>query len=136
MLLALRWQILWFFWILVIVLTTTLPWHNFQGVSHWDMVWIPFQDASFSLRFFIDLIGNIMLYVPFGYLYVRSRPTLTMGVFVWALLLASLLSVGTEIVQVFSQYRVPTITDVFSNIMGASFGVALVIVMSKSSDGS
>ncbi len=137
MLLALRWQILWIFWILVIVLATTTPWHNFQGHSHWNMVhWIPFQDASFSLRFFIDLIGNVMLFVPFGYLYVRSRPTLTMGVFVWALLLASLLSVSTEIVQVFSHNRIPSTTDVCSNIIGASFGVALVIVMSKSGDGS
>ncbi len=77
-----------------------------------------------------------MLFVPFGYLYVRSRPTLTMGVFVWALLLASLLSVSTEIVQVFSHNRIPSTTDVCSNIIGASFGVALVIVMSKSGDGS
>ncbi len=137
MLLALRWQILWIFWILVIVLATTTPWHNFQGHSHWNMVhWIPFQDSSFSLRFFIDLIGNVMLYVPFGYLYVRSRPILSIEIILWAILLASLLSVSTEIFQVFIHSRTPTMTDVCSNILGASFGVALVIVMSKSGDGS
>ena len=113
-----------------------MPWHNFQGHSHWSGVrWIPFQDASFTVRFFLDFIGNLSLYVPFGYLYGRSRPTLSMGVFVWAILSASLLSVSTEIVQVFSHNRIPSMTDVCSNIMGASLGVALQIAMSKSSDG-
>ena len=99
------------------------------------MRWIPFQDASFSLRFFIDLIGNVMLYVPFGYLYVRSRPILSIEIILWAILSASLLSVSTEIVQVFSHNRIPSMTDVCSNIIGASLGVALQIAMSKSLDG-
>jgi len=120
---------------MVIVLATTMPWSDL-GHPHWFLMsWIPFQDASFSLRFFLDFIGNIFLYVPFGYLYVRSRPTLSIRVFVWAILLAGFLSVNTEIFQVFFHSRVPTMTDVCSNIMGASFGAALVIVMSKSGDG-
>ena len=48
---------------------------------------------------------------------------------------ASLLSVSTEIVQGFSHNRIPSMTDVCSNIMGASLGAALQIAMSKSSDG-
>jgi len=57
-----------------------------------------------------------------------------MGVFVWAILSASLLSVSTDIFQVFSHNRIPSMTDVCSNIMGASLGIALQIAMSKSSD--
>ena len=128
MLLTLRWRILWILWMLVIVLVTTTPWHDFQGHSHWGMVrWIPFRDASLTLRFFFDLVGNLFLYVPFGYLSLRSCGTVSRGVVLWTILLAGLLSVCTELFQVFMHNRIPAITDVFANITGASLGIVLLI---------
>jgi VanZ family protein len=68
-----------------------------------------------------DQLLNFAYYIPFGV------ATAILG---WqpGLITASagLLSGGTEVIQVFSTDRVPSVTDVLLNVGGAVVGVALV----------
>lgn len=131
----LRWRTLWIIWILVVGLVTTFPWSGLQGLqghSHWDNVrWIPFYTDSPSLRFFLDIVANLLFFLPFGYLYVRSEVTEPRAVFLRVTLLAALLSVGVELVQVFSHSRIHSTTDICTNVIGAAIGAAIARKASK-----
>ena len=122
-------------WILVVVVTTTLPWSGLQGLqghSHWGNVrWIPFYPELLSLRFVRDIVVNLFLFVPLGYLYVRSQVTMPSAMFLRITLLAALLSVGVELVQVFSHTRIPSTTDICVNVIGAAIGAAIARKVSK-----
>ena len=122
-------------WILVVVVTTTLPWSGLQGLqghSHWGNVrWIPFYLESLSLRFILDIVVNLLLFVPFGYLYVRSQVTMSSAIFLRISLLAMLLSVSVELIQVFSHTRLPSMTDICTNVIGATMGAVIARKVSK-----
>jgi len=116
----------------VVGFVTTLPWSNLQGHSHWDNVrWIPFLADSISLRLIRDIVINLFLFVPFGYLYVRSRLSVHVTVFLRVTLMAVLLSISVELVQVFSHTRIPSMTDVCTNVIGAAIGAAIAGKASK-----
>ena len=113
-------------WILVVVVATTMPWSNFRDHSHWDKVrWIPFYAESLSLRFLFDIAVNLLLLLPFGYLYVRSQVTKPRAVFLRVTLLAALLSAGAELAQVFSHNRIPSMTSICTNVIGAAMGAVI-----------
>lgn len=122
-------------WTLVVVVTTTLPWSGLQGLqghSHWGNVrWIPFYPEVLSLRFVRDIAVNLFLFVPFGYLYVRSQVTMPSAIFLRIALWAALLSVGVELIQVFSHTRIPSTTDICTNVMGAAIGAVIARKVSK-----
>ncbi len=129
---VLEWRKLWILWVLVIVFVSTMPWSDFQGHSHWDLVrWIPFHDDPPTPRTLFDVVGNLLLYMPFGYLYVRYRLCLNGMVFLRVTLLAALFSVGGELFQVFTHYRIASVTDVCSNVIGAAIGVAIAMKLIK-----
>ena len=122
-------------WILVVVVTTTLPWSGLQGLqghAHWGNVrWIPFYPEVLSLRSVRDIVVNLSLFVPFGYLYVRSQITMPRTMFLRITLLAVLLSIGVELVQVFSHTRIPSTTDICVNVIGAAIGAVIARKVSK-----
>ncbi|HKW85822.1 MAG TPA: VanZ family protein [Nitrospiraceae bacterium] len=122
-------------WVVVIAVTTTIPWSGLQGLqghSHWSNVrWIPFYAYSSFLRFILDIAVNLLLFVPFGYLYVRSQVTMPSAVFLRVTLLAALLAAGVELVRVFSHTRIPSTTDICSNIIGAVIGATIARKVSK-----
>ena len=122
-------------WILIVVVATTLPWSGLQGLqghSHWGNVrWIPFYLESLSLRFILDIVVNLLLFVPFGYLYVRSQVTMSSAIFLRISLLAMLLSVSVELIQVFSHTRLPSMTDICTNVIGATMGAVIARKVSK-----
>src|SRR5437763_144971 len=130
-----NWRTSLILWILVVVVTTTLPWSGLQGLqghSHWGNVrWIPFYPEVLSLRFVRDIVVNLILFVPFGYLYVRSQLTMPNAIFFRTTLLAALLSVGVELVQVFSHTRIPSTTDICVNVIGAVIGALISRQVSK-----
>ena len=122
------WRLLWILWVLLVVLVTTIPWSEFQGHSHWDMVrWIPFEDAALTRRSFFDIVTNVLLFVPFGYCYVRFQPRVDRGTFLRLILLAATLSGGGELFQVFCHNRIPSMTDISTNIIGAAIGSVIVM---------
>ena len=111
-------------WTVVIVGATTLPWSDYTGHSHWDHVrWMPFCERPLVAT---DIVLNVILFVPFGFLLMwagstaRSarRATLT-------LILAAALSISAEYFQVYCHNRIPSATDVCTNVLGAGLGILI-----------
>jgi len=118
------WWILWGTWTIVILGVTLPPFKYFVGHAHWDMVrWIPFYDHPLVP---FDMIANIILFVPFGYLLKRALSGRS-GRQAWILtfLLAGGISTAIEIYQIFCHNRVPSTTDIVTNLLGAIIGVLL-----------
>jgi len=122
------WWLLWFLWIGVIVGVTTLPWSDFQGHSHWSSVsWLPFADLELSFSFFFDLLANIILFFPFGWMLVLARsqhPPISLRL---VLLLAGVLSTSVELFQSFCHGRIASATDLFTNSLGAILGASVAL---------
>jgi glycopeptide antibiotics resistance protein len=107
----------------LVIAGVVLPWSSFQPHSHWGrVVWLPFSTPPpLTAR---DVIVNVLLYVPFGFLYAWPRPG-SARVFLWSAVWAASLSIATEWTQVFSHARFPSATDVLLNTIGSAMGVAL-----------
>jgi glycopeptide antibiotics resistance protein len=109
---------MWLGWIALIV-AIVVPWGDFQGHTHWRKVaWIPFVSPPVRIT---DVVGNVLLYMPFGYGYRRVfRSSST----IWpAMLLAATLSGTTEATQLYSHWRFPSATDVTTNLLGTLCGL-------------
>ena len=88
-----------------------------QNHSHWSRVqWIPFVTPPIKL---IDIVVNILLYMPFGYWFVRAGGRQRTGL---AAVCAAALSLVTEWTQLYSHSRFPSLTDVTNNIIGSALG--------------
>jgi glycopeptide antibiotics resistance protein len=111
---------LWGWWSLVVVVVS-LPWIGCTTTPQWNRVHaVPFTDPEDSPR---DLVVNVALFVPFGFLFGTRRhgaPAM-----VQAALAAAAVSVFAEAPQLFSTKRNPSGTDVFYAMAGAAAGAAL-----------
>ena len=106
---------LWGWWVLVIWLVC-LPWPGMTPYAGRDVQLVPFAGAADRPR---DVIANVVLFVPFGYLFAaahprRGYPTL--------LVAAAAVSLTAEALQLFSPARFPSATDIFVNTGGALVG--------------
>ena len=111
-------------WTAVIVGVTTLPWSNYVGHPHWDHVrWIPFHDHPLAAT---DITLNIVLFVPFGFLlmWIGSRVPSAKKT-ISTLVLAAALSISVEYFQVYCHNRIPSATDILTNVLGAGAGIFL-----------
>jgi glycopeptide antibiotics resistance protein len=88
----------------------------------------PFRSIAADLRlggqqFFVNLLGNIVAFVPMGALppLIRKRRTALWHVVVFCLAL----SLSIEIAQFFSGRRVPDVDDLILNALGGAIGYAL-----------
>ena len=108
----------WPFWLWTgLILLLVLPWTSFQSHTHWQRVaWIPF--VSPPVR---DVVANVLLYVPWGYLFVRQMPYARRHIWI-VVMLAAVLSFSTEASQLYSHGRFPSATDLICNIFGALAG--------------
>ena len=113
-------RVRWLLWILVIV-AIVAPWRDFQNHTHWsNVVWIPFVSKPWRIG---DAIANVLLYLPFGYLYARQSRRHGAG---WrAIVFAAVLSLSTEYAQLYSHSRFPSLTDVTCNLLGAYAGLRI-----------
>jgi glycopeptide antibiotics resistance protein len=110
-------------WVALLVITPTLPWTDFVGHSHWDNVqWIPFQDFRMAPTTLIDIVGNIGWFAIFGYLFHYRRDDRSVASLKPAILVALSLSLLLEGFQVFCHNRIPSMTDVTCNVLGAALG--------------
>lgn len=82
------------------------------------------QAAAF--RAFVDLAGNVGVYVPLGLLVMAAwrRPWLGMAS-------GLLVGGGCELVQLFEPGRVASLTDVLTNTAGGVLGAALLVAGSR-----
>ena len=120
-------------WALFIALVGTFPFTNFVGHSHWEYIqWLPTADNFLSRRFLFDIVANVALFLPLGYLLERSRSTTTArrSLFL-AVGVAGLLSLSMEWFQVYCHNRYPSPTDVASNVTGSLIGTFLSIHRNK-----
>ena len=114
------WCLAWLGWV-ALILTAVMPWGDFQNHPHWmNVVWVPRVDTLHKL---LDVLGNVLLYVPFGYGFVRGFQAQSAR---WAgVLLAAVLSIVSEGTQLYSHSRVPSLPDILCNTSGAWVGVHL-----------
>lgn len=96
-----------------------VPWGDVTNHTHWGKVaWIPFGPP---FRPF-DIVANVLVFVPFGASWKQSgfhSSKLQLGA---ALVAAGVLSIGAEWLQVYSHSRIPSATDVVTNLLGALAG--------------
>jgi glycopeptide antibiotics resistance protein len=97
------------------------PWRSFRirpSLEHVEL--IPFLDGSPRTQ-----ILNLLVFVPLGFIGIRlgwsSRTVALVGSGVSAL---------TELLQLFSTRRHPSVTDLILNTTGAMIGIALAIAWS------
>ena len=116
--------LLWF-WLTVLFLTPMLLQSNFVGHPHWDSIrWVPFQDFSFSLAMIIDVLGNTAWFMPFGYLlhyWTKANASPFQSIATVAVVACGV-SLLIEFFQVFCHNRIPSMTDVVCNVLGAGIG--------------
>ena len=108
------------------IVVVVVPWWSFQNHSHWARIrWMPFISPPVRPG---DIMGNVLLYVPFGYFaYSNSRHRGRLA----GVGGAALLSCMTEFTQVFSHGRFPSVQDVLMNVVGGAIGVALAASSSR-----
>jgi glycopeptide antibiotics resistance protein len=102
----------------ILIGVCVVPWMDLQNHTHWSKVqWIPFVTPPVKV---VDIVVNVVLYLPFGYWFVRwagRRRSLL------AVVSAASLSLATEWTQLYSHSRFPSLTDVTCNVIGAIVGV-------------
>jgi glycopeptide antibiotics resistance protein len=76
----------------------------------------------------VDILANIVLYIPFGYVAAVSHRGLTRRLIV-SMSTAGVLSFILETSQLFSVTRYPSATDLACDIAGAAAGAVLASVM-------
>lgn len=118
------WYRLWLFWATVILLTGILPLSNFVGQPEWTNIhWFITTNDVLHRRFFLDILLNIAVYIPFGFFYARYALTNGCRKPSRAILFALLLSGSIEFYQVFCEHRFPSMLDLLNNTAGAIIGV-------------
>ncbi|MET0515167.1 MAG: VanZ family protein [Nitrospiraceae bacterium] len=126
---------LWIAWTIFILMVGVLPLSNFVGHSHWQYIkWVPTQEQLESppivLDLFADVVANILLFVPFGFLYtirLQGRKGSYAAVFVLALILSG----GIELYQVYCHNRSTSLLDLIDNVAGALLGMHLALKWSE-----
>ncbi|MGQ0667006.1 MAG: VanZ family protein [Nitrospiraceae bacterium] len=118
--------LLWF-WLVGLALAPLFPLSNFVGHPHWDIIrWIPFQDFSLSPRMLVDVFGNIVWFMIFGYLlhYWMTEEAFVSRSIAPIILITAGISISIEFFQIFCHNRIPATTDVICNVIGAGLGAA------------
>ena len=124
------WRGIFLGWVVLIILGSSYPW--LLGPPQWARIrWVPFLDVLHSHWLLGDVIVNFILYVPLGYSYARGGSPTGRKLIFEAGLVGALLSGSCELYQVFSPVRVPSMTDVFTNIIGALAGALIAGIMSR-----
>ena len=81
---------------------------------------VPFQNASV-----IDMVVNLLLFIPFGTLLVLLIPDLGYARVSYSILTIGIISSAFELWQLFVPARTASVTDVILNTMGGAIGAFL-----------
>jgi glycopeptide antibiotics resistance protein len=112
-------------WGLFIVYATTLPFDfsasNEQVAARLRLTW----ESPLRVRGRADAIGNVLLFVPWGFLlaiWENRRGMSFVGALVTCLLSAAALSASVEFTQLFAPTRFASVIDVATNTLGSVAG--------------
>jgi VanZ family protein len=119
-------------WLGAVLLVISLPWSKFDARPHWENVrLLPLHDLTLDPTIWVEYALNILAFVPVGYLAVRSASQRSRKPMVAALLLGLCSSVGIEVYELFCQDRVPSTTDILTNVGGTGIGVWLACAIDQ-----
>lgn len=124
-------RVLWTLFALFVVYGTTFPFtFDLKALSLVEMQrrvnWHPFSSIP-------DMVQNILLFMPFGFLGYFSLIHKSSWLRKLAIvLLGAGLSLSVEFLQIFSENRWPALADVFTNTAGTAVGLCLGILLKKS----
>lgn len=94
---------------------------SYSGIVHAIGDWLA---RGLGLNWFgtgwVEFAANILLFAPLGALLV-----LLIGRFGWSILVAVIVSVAAELIQIVIPQREPAIRDVISNTIGAVLGASV-----------
>ncbi|KAA3617735.1 MAG: VanZ family protein [Calditrichaeota bacterium] len=120
---------------ILILYNTLIPFHFYTQPSKiirniGRIEWIPFLHNG-SLVPFVDLLGNVILFLPIGFFaalyFIRNRNNVSI------LLKTTLVGFGfslfIETAQIFFKYRITSSHDLFTNTFGAALGGVLAILI-------
>lgn len=131
-------RLLWLLLTAFIVYGTTIPfrfdlarWGGVQGLVH-RIDWHFLGDGR-GYRALPDIVQNILLFMPFGFLgylsLVAKRSRLKLAAIV---AMGAALSAFVEFLQTFSETRWPALSDVVCNTTGTALGLLIGIALKKS----
>jgi len=119
-------------WLASVLLVISLPWSNFDATPHWKNVqWIPFTHLNLHQAVLVETALNILAFVPVGYLSVRSFLLCGHHPYLGASFLGFVSSFTIEAYQLFCQDRVPSTSDVLTNMAGTAMGVWLALAIDQ-----
>ncbi|WP_456442229.1 VanZ family protein [Caldithrix abyssi] len=105
------------------------PWKIIRNLHRVEL--IPFI-ARGKLNPLTDLVGNVILFMPFGFFialyFIHLNRKVRLGRVV---LLGFLLSLCIEVLQIGFRYRTPSVTDLITNTLGTFIGVVLARIYFK-----
>ncbi|MFZ0389907.1 MAG: VanZ family protein, partial [Calditrichia bacterium] len=112
-----------FAFILFVVYNTLIP---FQFDYSWDDLPNLLAQVNWKMKGHIsltDLVGNILLFIPFGFLLYMALMYANIRLrIIWCILAGALLSFGIEFAQLFIQSRNSAPHDFFNNTIGSFLG--------------
>lgn len=119
------WLLLWIVYVCLILASGIYHTH-FVAHSHWEFVkWIPSTEEVRTIGFWLDVVVNILLYIPFALLYLQRSATVTRSQVLQVMLLGLLLSCTVELYQLYSHQRRAAPSDIVSNVAGTWAGVVI-----------
>lgn len=90
-----------------------------------------FFSRSIKSHRVIEIIGNIIIFIPFGLLLhaaLRGRYQLSLKIAALVLILGALFTLGIESLQYFTETRHSSMTDVISNLIGTALGITIDVL--------
>lgn len=109
----------WQAWVLLLFIASG-PWYGVLPAPQWDHVtWVPFTGLTDKAT---DMIINTLMFLPLGWTFKASRRGLAGTATV--LMLALMVSLTAESMQLYCARRDPSATDVTMNTIGTLLGAA------------
>ena len=119
------WRLLWILYICLIA-ASGIYHTDFVAHGHWEFLrWIPPAEEILTFGFWLDILLNILLYVPFALLYLQRNATVTRSLVVKVMLLGLCLSCAVELYQLYSHNRRAALSDILCNLTGTWVGVVI-----------
>jgi hypothetical protein len=108
---------------------------RFQALQKRVLV-LPWTDFQFNRSYLIDILTNILGFIPFGFFFAAyfctKKRTTIYRLLLISTLLGGCISLAIELIQVYLPARSSQLMDVTTNIIGTAIGVALFFKTRKS----